>query len=198
MTFRLGLTGSIGMGKSTTAQMFADEGIPVWSADAAVHALYAPDGAATPFVLAEFPRARGDDGSVSRPELKKLIAADPAVLDRLQALLIPHLADSRETFYWKHLGDPIILLDIPLLIENGLNGECDGIAVVTVPPEIQRQRVISRGTMTESEVDFILSRQMPDAEKQRWARWIIPTTSLEVTRQAVKGVLADIRGTKNA
>ena len=195
MSFRIGLTGSIGMGKSTTAQMFADEGIPVWSADATVHALYAPNGAATPFVLAEFPEARGDDGSVSRSALKKLIAADPTVLDRLQVLLIPHLAGSREAFYRKHLGDPIILLDIPLLIENGLDGECDGIAVVTVPPEIQRQRVNSRGTMTEGEVDFILSRQMPDSEKQRWARWIIPTTSLEAARQAVKDVLADIRRT---
>jgi dephospho-CoA kinase len=193
MSYRLGLTGSIGMGKSTTAQMFADEGIPVWSADAAVHSLYARDGAATPHVLAEFPEARGDDGSVSRPALKKLIAADPTVLDRLQLLLIPHLAESREAFYWKHLGDPIVLLDVPLLIENGLVGECDGIVVVTVPPEIQRQRVNARGTMTESEVDFILSRQMPDSEKQRWATWIIPTISLEAARAAVKDVLADIR-----
>jgi len=193
MTFRIGLTGSIGMGKSTTAQMFADEGIPVWSADAAVHALYAPDGGASPSILAEFPEARGDDGSVSRPALKRLIAADPTVLDRLQALLIPHLAESREAFYWKHLGDPMILLDVPLLIENGLVGECDGIAVVTAPPEIQRQRVTSRGTMTEAEVDFILSRQMPDSEKQRWARWIIPTTDLDTARAAVKDVLADVR-----
>jgi dephospho-CoA kinase len=197
MTFRLGLTGSIGMGKSTTAAMFAAEGIPVWDADATVHALYAPDGAATAHVLALFPDTRAPDGAVSRAALRARIAADSTVLDRLTAFVHPLVAASRDQFLASHAATPIVLLDIPLLYENHLDALCDGVVVVSTTPQEQRRRLQARAQMTEAEVDLILSRQMPDAEKRARATWIIETTTLESARAQVKKVLADIRGSLN-
>jgi dephospho-CoA kinase len=193
MTFRIGLTGSIGMGKSTTAAMFAAEGIPVWDADASVHALYAADGLATPRILALLPSARAEDGSVSRGTLRQHIAVDPGLLDRITAIVHPLVAQNRDHFLARHTAADIILLDIPLLFENHLDHLCHGIAVVTAPPEVQRARLQTRGTMTETEIDLILSRQMPDAEKRARATWIIETTTLDAARQQVKLILADIR-----
>jgi dephospho-CoA kinase len=191
MSFRLGLTGSIGMGKSTTAAMFADEGIPVWDADAVVHRLYSPGEPAARLVAELFPKAMDQDGRVNRVALRGLIKDDPTVLDRLNAAVHPLVAEDRTRFLAMQSA-PIVLLDVPLLFETGLQSACDAVAVVSVPAEAQRERVLARG-MTEAEFQIILSRQMPDAEKRALADYIIPTTSLATALAAVKDVLADIR-----
>lgn len=199
MSFRLGLTGSIGMGKSTTAAMFFDEGIPVWDADAAVHRLYAPGQPAALAIAALFPGAVDPDGRVNRPHLRKLIGADSTVLDRLNAAVHPLVAEDRARFLAANADAPIVLLDVPLLFESGIDAACDAVVVVSAPPEVQRDRVLMRG-MTESEFQIILLRQMPDADKRARADYVIPTTGLEAARLAVKDVLADIhrRITKHA
>lgn len=192
MTFRLGLTGSIGMGKSTTAAMFADEGIPVWDADATVHRLYAPGEAAALAIGRMFPEVMTPEGGVDRTALRRLIIADPTVLDRLNATVHPLVAADRAAFLEDRAAAEIVLLDIPLLFETGLERECDAVAVVSVPPEVQRERVLARG-MAEADFALILSRQMPDADKRARADFVIPTTSLEAARAAVKDVLAALR-----
>jgi dephospho-CoA kinase len=198
MSFVLGLTGSIGMGKSTAARMFAEEGIPVWDADAVVHRLYAADQPAALAIGTLFPSAIDPDGSVNRAALRVLIQADATVLDRLNTTVHPLVAADRAAFLNGHANDPIVLLDVPLLFEIGLDSTCDAVAVVSAPADIQRERVLSRGGMTEDEFQTVLARQLPDTEKRRRATYIIPTTSLEAARQAVKDVLADIRRTKDA
>jgi len=197
MTFILGLTGSIGMGKSTTARMFADQGLPVWDADAAVHRLYEPGEPAALAIGQMFPTAIDADGSVNRSTLRALIHADPTMLDRLNAAVHPRVAEDRAAFLKANETAEIILLDVPLLYEIGLDPACDAVAVVSAPAEVQRERVLARG-MTEAEFQLILARQLPDAEKRQRATYIIPTTSLEAARQAVKDVLADIRRTLDA
>jgi dephospho-CoA kinase len=192
MSFLLGLTGSIGMGKSTTAAMFLAEGVPVWDADAAVHQLYQPGQPAALAVAAAFPEAIDPDGRVSRPALRQIIQADPSALDRLNAAVHPLVAKDRTAFLDRNSQAPVVLLDIPLLYETGLAAQCDAVVVVSVPAEVQRMRVLARG-MTEAEFDLILSRQMPDTEKRARADYVIPTTSLEAARAAVKDVLADVR-----
>lgn len=198
MTFVLGLTGSIGMGKSTTAQMFAEEGLPVWDADATVHRLYQPGQPAALAIGALFPTAIDKDGSVNRATLRALIQADTTVLDRLNAAVHPLVAADRAQFLASNQTAEIVLLDIPLLYETGLDAACDAVAVVAAPEEVQRQRVLDRGAMTEAEFQTILTRQLPDAEKRKRATYIIPTTSLAAARQAVKDTLASIRRTKDA
>ncbi len=189
--YRLGLTGSIGMGKSTTAAMFADEGIPVWDADATVHRLYAPGGAATRAVAAMFQDVM-DGGSVSRTRLRAKIADDPKALDRLQAIVHPMVAEDRALFL-ATANAPIVVLDIPLLFETGADAECDGIAVVSAPPDVQRRRVLDRGEMTEAELEMILSRQIPDSEKRTRATWVIVTVTLDSAQASVKQIVAEIR-----
>lgn len=196
MSFKLGLTGSIGMGKSTTARMFAEEGVPVWDADAAVHRLYQPGQPAALAIARLFPDAIAD-GAVSRPRLREIIQADPSALDRINAAVHPLVAQDRAAFLAANETADVILLDVPLLYEIGLDAACDAVAVVSVPAEIQRDRVLSRG-MSEADFQLILSRQLPDAEKRARADYIIPTTSLAAARAAVKDVLASIRRTKNA
>jgi dephospho-CoA kinase len=197
MSFILGLTGSIGMGKSTTAQMFADEGLPVWDADATVHRLYQPGQPAAIAVKTLFPDAIDPNGSVNRASLRALIQADATVLDRLNAAVHPLVAADRAAFLKAHQTADILLLDVPLLYEIGLDRACDAVAVVSAPPEVQRDRVLARG-MTEAEFQMILSRQLPDAEKRARADYIIPTTNLDAARQAVKDVLASIRRARHA
>ena len=192
MSFVLGLTGSIGMGKSTTARMFAAAGVPVWDADAAVHRLYQPGQPAALAVARLFPAAMAPDGSVDRPALRALIQTDPSVLDRVNAVVHPLVAADRAAFLDRHADSDILLLDVPLLFEIGLDRACDAVAVVSVPAEIQRHRVLDRG-MSPAEFKTILSRQLPDAEKRARADFVIPTTSLEAAEQAVKDVLAAIR-----
>lgn len=192
----LGLTGSIGMGKSTTARMFAEEGLPVWDADATVHRLYQPGQPAAKAVASLFPKAVDPDGRVNRPSLRALINTDASVLDRLNAAVHPLVAEDRARFL-AQTHAPIVLLDVPLLYEIGLDKDCNAVVVVSAPPEVQRERVLTRG-MTDAEFQLMLSHQIPDAEKCARADYIIPTTSLEAARQAVKDVLADIRRTRNA
>lgn len=190
MTFVIGLTGSIGMGKSTTAAMFAQMGVPVWDADAAVRKLYSKDGAAAELLAQHYPDAMVD-GAVSRDDLRRLIAADPSVLDHVQSLVHPLVAQDRADFL-RDASAPIVLLDIPLLFETGTDAQCDGIAVVSVSAEVQKQRVMDRGEMSEADFEMILSRQMPDAEKRSKARWVIETQTLDAARQSVANIIAEI------
>lgn len=191
MTYVLGLTGSIGMGKSTTAQMFADEGVPIWDADATVRALYAADGAASKIVAKHYPHVM-DANTVSREKLRALIAENPEVLDHLQGIVHPLVAKNRASFL-NQTRAPIVLLDIPLLFETGTDRECNGIVVVTAPLEVQRNRVLARGEMTSADLELILSRQMPDAEKRAKANWVIETLTLDAARYSVKDVLQEIK-----
>jgi len=198
MTFVLGLTGSIGMGKSTTAQMFVDEGIPLWDADAAVRELYAPNGRAAKVVMKHYPEAMEGD-AVSRPKLRGLIAEDPKVLDHLQSLVHPLVAAHRQNFLSVSNAASIVVLDIPLLFEIGANADCDGVVVVTAPKDVQRSRVLSRGEMSEQDFELILRRQIPDSEKRAKATWVIETLTLEAARASVRQILNDVEtGLSNA
>lgn len=196
MIFRLGLTGSIGMGKSTTAQMFADAGCAVWDADAAVHRLYAPGGPAVQVIAALCPDAIEGD-AVNRQALRGAINDDPALLDQIQAQVHPLVARDRADFLAAQEAG-IVLLDIPLLFETGTEAQCDAVVVVTVDAATQRRRVLDRGEMTEAEFEMILGRQTPDAEKRARADYVITTDTLDSTRQQVANVLADIRGRLHA
>ncbi|SEW43208.1 dephospho-CoA kinase [Cognatiyoonia koreensis] len=191
MTFALGLTGSIGMGKTTTARMFADEGIPVWDADETVHRLYAAGGAAVTPVAKLIPAAI-QDGAVSRSKLKEAIASDPDILRKLEEIVHPLVKADREAFRAEQSG--LILFDIPLLFETRADVWLDAVLVVTSPQDVQRQRVLDRPGMTEDQFELILSRQMPDSEKRVRADYIIETISLDQTRKEVQNVIADIRG----
>ncbi|MFN3274752.1 MAG: dephospho-CoA kinase [Paracoccus sp. (in: a-proteobacteria)] len=191
MSFRLGLTGSIGMGKSTTAQMFRDLGHPVWDADATVHRLYAPGGAAVDAVAGAFPTAREGDG-IDRTRLKAALSGDPTALARLERIVHPLVAQDREAFIVAHADAPLIVLDIPLLFESGAPPDLDGIAVVSTDAATQRARVLARPGMTTATLDMILARQMPDAEKRARADWIIPTDDLDGARAAVASIAREV------
>lgn len=191
MSFRLGLTGSIGMGKSTTARLFAEENCAVWDADAAVHRLYAEGGAAVTPIGTAFPDAVVD-GAVSRDRLKKIIAGDAAALKRIEAIVHPLVAADRREFLAAADAD-IVVFDIPLLFETGGDAQMDAVACVTVAPEIQRQRVMDRGTMSAAQFETILAKQMPDAEKRARSDYVIVTDTLEHARKQVQAVIRDIR-----
>ena len=191
MTFRLGLTGSIGMGKSTTAQMFRDLGHPVWDADQAVHRLYAPGGSAVAPVAAAFPAALVQ-GGIDRGALKTALAADPAALARLEGIVHPLVARDRQDFLARHVGAPLVVLDIPLLFESAHPPDLDGIAVVSTDPATQAARVLARPGMTRDTLAMILARQMPDADKRARADWIIPTDSLDGARAAVARIVNEV------
>ncbi|EYD74159.1 Dephospho-CoA kinase [Rubellimicrobium mesophilum DSM 19309] len=191
MRFVLGLTGSIGMGKSTTAAMFREEGVPVWDADASVHALYAPGGAAVPGIRALVPRAVAG-GEVDRPALREALERDPTLFPRLEALVHPLVAEDRARFLGTTPGD-IVVLDVPLLYEREIDRECDEVAVVSASAATQMARLLARPGMDLAGVELLLSRQMPDAEKRARARWVIPTETLEEARAAVRQILSEIR-----
>lgn len=192
MTFRLGLTGSIGMGKSTTAKLFADEGCDVWDADAAVHRLYSKGGAAVTPIGDVFPQAIVD-GAVSRDHLKSVIASDGTALKKIEKSVHPLVAWDRDVFLRNSEAD-IAVLDIPLLFETGSDAKMDAVVCVTAPPEVQRQRVMDRGTMSASQFDAILAKQMSDAEKRARSDYVIVTDTLEHAREQVQAVVRDIRG----
>ncbi len=191
MSFRLGLTGSIGMGKSTTARMFADEGCALWDADAAVHRLYARGGAAVAPMAAAFPDAVRD-GAVCRAALKEMIAADSTALRRIEQIVHPLVAADRQAFWAETVSD-ITVFDIPLLFENATEIHMDAVVCVTAPPDVQRDRVMARGTMSEEHFETILAKQLPDAEKRARADYVIETDTLENTREQVQAVIRDIR-----
>jgi len=186
MTYRLGLTGSIGMGKSTTAQMFREAGVPVWDADAAVHRLY--QGAAVGPVGA-LCLAAVQDGQIDRAALKDWIARDPDALSQLEAAAHPLVAADRAAFI-AQADAPLVVLDIPLLYETG--ADVDGVLVVTAPPDVQRARVLARPGMDAAQFDRILSRQMPDAEKRARADFVIETLDMDRTRTAVQDLVAKL------
>lgn len=194
--FRLGLTGSIGMGKSTTAGMFAAEGVPVWDADAAVHRLYAKGGAAVAPLAALYPAAI-EDGAVSRAALKSWIADDPTALPCIETVVHPLVAADRAAFVAAATAD-IVVLDIPLLFETGADAMMDATLVVTAPLELQRARVMARPCMTEALFAAILAKQMPDAEKRARATHIIETLGLEAVRLSVQTLIGYIRETRHA
>jgi len=191
MTFALGLTGSIAMGKSTTAQMFAEEGLPVWDADAAVHRLYAKGGAAVAEIAARFPNAVIDK-AVSRDALKGLIAKDPSVLKKLEGIVHPLVAKDRQKFL-SETKSGIAVFDIPLLFETGAEAWLDAVAVVSTDPQVQKERALARDGMTEEQFLIILARQMPDAEKRNRADYVIETKTLDSAREQVRAVIKDIR-----
>lgn len=193
--FRLGLTGSIGMGKSTTAAMFADAGVPVWDADAAVHRLYEPGGAVVAALAAAFPGA-GISDRVDRAELRRIIAIDPNALSRIEEIVHPLVTQDRARFLQEAAdsGASLVLLDIPLLFETGAQGQMDAVLVVSAPPEVQRARVLARPGMDEAHLQAILDRQMPDAEKRARADYVIETLSLDQTRAEVLLLIEKLRG----
>ncbi|WP_284165260.1 dephospho-CoA kinase [Frigidibacter sp. SD6-1] len=190
--FLLGLTGSIGMGKSTTAAMFAAEGVPVWDADSVVHRLYSAGQPAAQAIAGRFPQVMAPDGGVDRSRLRALVAADPAALDWLNATVHPLTAADRAAFIAAHRTAPLLLLDIPLLFETGADALCDATLVVSVPPEVQRARVLARG-VSSADFEMILARQMPDTEKRRRATYVIETLTEEGARAAVRALLKDLR-----
>lgn len=190
----LGLTGSIGMGKSTVAAMFAEHGVPVFDADAEVRRLQGPGGALLGAIEAAFPGTTGADG-VDRPALGAAVFDDPPALARLEAIIHPAVRAAREAFLRAHRGARLVLLDIPLLFETGSAGDVDAIVVVSAPEDVQRARVLARPGMTAERFADILARQMPDAQKRARADHCIDTgVPLEETRRQVAALVEKLGG----
>ncbi|MER9075574.1 dephospho-CoA kinase [Mesorhizobium sp. M0904] len=188
----LGLTGSIGMGKSTTAKMFAEAGVPVHDSDEAVHRLYA--GKAAPLVEAAFPGTTRS-GAVDRAALAERVLGDAPALKRLEAIIHPLVRADADAFLAENraAGAPLAVLDIPLLFETGGGNRVDKVVVVTAPPEVQRARVLARPGMNEEKLASILARQVPDAEKRRRADFVIDTgQGFDAARAAVKAIIAEL------
>jgi dephospho-CoA kinase len=171
----LGLTGSIGMGKSTTAKLFAEAGVPVYDADATVHMLY--EGEAVPAIEAAFPGTTAG-GKVDRNKLSAQVVHDPVAIKRLEQIVHPMLGASRQRFLHdaEQSGAPVAVVDVPLLYETGGESRVDAVVVVTTTPEIQRQRILARDNMTNEKLDGILARQLPDAEKRKRADFVVDTS----------------------
>ncbi|MCA0962583.1 dephospho-CoA kinase [Salipiger bermudensis] len=196
MRFILGLTGSIGMGKSTTAGFFAEQGCAVWDADAAVHRLYSGGGAAVAPMQDVFPGAI-EDGAISRARLREIIADDPTALPRIESIVHPLVQKDRADFIAAH-PDRIVVLDVPLLFETGGEAEMDAVACVSIPPELQRARVLARGSMNAEDLERILARQMPNDEKCARADYVIETDTLEHAEAQVQAVMQDIERRRHA
>jgi dephospho-CoA kinase len=191
--FILGLTGSIGMGKSTVAAMFEAAGVPVFDADAEVRRLQGPGGALLPAIEAAFPGTTGPDG-VLREKLGAQVFGNRDALARLEAIVHPAVAAGRHAFMIEHGGEPLVVFDIPLLFEKGGWEQVDAVAVVSAPPDVQRARVLARPGMTAEKFAHILSLQTPDAEKRARADHLIDTgLSLRATEEAVKALVARLR-----
>lgn len=186
----LGLTGSIGMGKSTVSRMFVEEGVPVFDADKVVHQLQGPEGALVAQIEARFPGTTGETG-VDRNTLAERVLAEPGALRRLEALVHPAVERARDAYLEEHRDSPLVVLDIPLLFEKGLDKTVDKVAVVSADPELQRVRTLARPGMTPDKFLRILSHQMPDGEKRKRADFVIPTdVSMEETRDSVRRIVA--------
>ena len=191
----VGLTGSIGMGKTTTARLFAEEGAAVYDADTAVHAIYQEGGAAVEPIAAAFPGSVRD-GAVDRAALSAQVTGDPEKLRALEAIVHPLLAEGRAAFFRaaELAGAEVIVLDIPLLFETGGDHGMEAVVVASAPPEVQRERVLARPGMTEEKLAAILARQTPDAEKRARADFVIDTSSgVEAARGEVRRVLSTLR-----
>jgi dephospho-CoA kinase len=191
--FILGLTGSVGMGKSVTAKFFADEGVPVHDADAAVHRLY--EGEAVAPIEATFTGTTAD-GKVDRVKLANCVLGDPAALLKLEGIVHPLVRREAERFLTatEKSGADIAVLDIPLLFETGAEKRCDAVVVVSAPPEVQRERVMARPGMTADKFTAILAKQMPDAEKRAKADFVVDSSKgFEAAHQQVRDILAAIR-----
>lgn len=192
MTFKLGLTGSIGMGKSTTAELFAAEGCAVWDADAAVHRLYAAGGKAVAPMQTAFPNAIVD-GAVCRDALKSIISETPEALRKIETIVHPLVGQDRAEFI-ATVDSDIMVFDIPLLFETGGNKAMDAVVCVSVPPEVQKTRVMARGTMSEAQFEQIKAKQMPDAQKRAGADFVVIADTLDHARVQVKDIVAKISG----
>ncbi len=191
----VGLTGSIGMGKSTTAAMFREAGVPVYDADAAVARTYEQGGSAAAPLEAAFPGVTRD-GAVDREALRQRVLGDDAAMARLNAIVHPLLGAERDRFFAEAeaAGADLVVMDIPLLFETGGHHAMDAVVVVSAPPEAQRDRVLARDGMTAERLDYILARQTPDAEKRALAHFVIDTgQGLEVARAQVAQVIAALR-----
>lgn len=186
----VGLTGSIGMGKSTVAAMFAELGVPVFDADAEVHKLQGPGGALVPAIEQAFPGTTGPNGVV-RDALRKAVFGRPADFERLEAIVHPAVGHARAAFLERYRDAPVVVLDVPLLFETEGHSRVDKIVVVSASAEVQRERVLARPNMTHDRFQEILARQTPDAHKRARADFVIPTGgSLDETRAAVGEVIA--------
>src|ERR1700692_3172885 len=188
----LGLTGSIGMGKSTTAKLFAEAGVPIYDADATVHMLY--EGEAVPAIEAAFPGTTAD-GKVDRNRLSARVVHDPAAIKQLEQIVHPMLGASRQKFLHEaeQSGAAVAVVDVPLLFETGGEKRVDAVVVVTTTPEIQRQRSLARDNMTSEKLDAILARQLPDAEKRRRADFVVDTShGLDPVRAQIRDILQEV------
>ena len=188
----LGLTGSIGMGKSTTAKLFAEAGVPVYDADATVHLLY--EGEAVPLIEAAFPGTTAN-GKVDRSLLSVRVVHDAAAMKRLEGIVHPLLGASRQKFFEdaERSGAPVVVVDVPLLYETGGEKRVDAVVVVTTSPENQRERILARGTMTHEALDAILARQLPDAEKRKRADFVVDTShGLDPVRVQIRDILEQV------
>ena len=192
----VGLTGSIGMGKSATAAMFEAEGIPVYDADAEVHRLYMPGGAAVGPVEAVFPGVTGADGGIDRARLSERVVNNPAELQRLNRTVWPLMGAARQEFMRtaEESKAEIVVFDIPLLYETGGERNMDAVVVVSAPADLQRQRVLAREGMSEAKLDGILARQMADAEKRAKAHFVVDTSrGFDAARAQVIEIIATLR-----
>ncbi|GEC56004.1 dephospho-CoA kinase [Bradyrhizobium japonicum] len=188
----LGLTGSIGMGKSTTAKLFMEAGVPVYDADAAVHQLY--EGEAAPAIEAAFPGTTAG-GKVDRAKLSARVVHDPAAMKQLEQIVHPMLGASRQKFFAdaEAAGHPVVVVDVPLLFETGGEKRVDAVVVVTTSPELQRERVLARGTMDAAKLDAIIAKQMPDSEKRKRADFIVDTShGLDPVQARIRDILAEV------
>jgi dephospho-CoA kinase len=187
----LGLTGSIGMGKSTTAKLFVEAGVPVYDADATVHRLY--EGEAAPAIEAAFPGTTVG-GKVDRTRLSAQVVHDPAAMRRLEQIVHPMLGASRQKFLEdaERSGAPVAVVDVPLLFETGGEKRVDAVVVVTTTPEIQRERILARDNMTADKLDAILTRQLPDTEKRKRADFVVDTShGLDPVRVRIRDILVE-------
>ena len=188
----LGLTGSIGMGKSTTAKLFAEAGVPVYDADASVHKIY--EGEAAPAIEAAFPGTTVG-GKVDRAKLSAKVVHDQAAIKRLEQIVHPMLGASRKKFFAdaEAANAAVVVLDIPLLFETGGETRVDAVVVVSTSPELQRERVLARGTMDAAKLDSIIARQVPDAEKRKRADFVVDTShGLDPVRAQIKDILTAV------